>query len=173
MLGSHDNLLTPPSATQPCCLPPSPGGWRAASSSTPTTCSPSSAPSPPTMSPWRASCCSERSRAPSHRHFSGHRSRSLTTSAYGSPAKPELPASLAQIPGSRLTPSAPATRQAIVLDGLTIWPSCYPPRQARTAWPSPAAPRRAPSIGPERSATVTNGRCRWPLSWTSSPLQAV
>jgi hypothetical protein len=93
MPSSHDDLLTRPSTRQPSCWSPWPGGWTADSSPAPTSYSPGSAPSPPTTSPWRASCCSGRSRTASHPCSNGHRSRSSTTSARGSPAERGRPAS--------------------------------------------------------------------------------
>jgi hypothetical protein len=96
MPSSHDDLLTPTeheAAQLLVTLAWQLDGGQLASADQ---CWPDSAPSPPTTSPWRASCCSEKSRTASHRHFSGRRSRSSTTSARGSPAEQGRPASTTQ-----------------------------------------------------------------------------
>jgi hypothetical protein len=96
MPSSHDDLLTPTeheAAQLLVTLAWQLDGGQLASADQ---CWPDSAPSPPTTSPWRASCCSEKSRTASHRHFSGRRSRSSTTSAPGSPAEQGRPANAAQ-----------------------------------------------------------------------------
>jgi hypothetical protein len=71
--------------------------WRleSGSSSAPSSCWPSSAPSRPTTLPWPASCSCGKSRTDWHRCFDGRRSKSSTMLPPGSPANLGLPASSA------------------------------------------------------------------------------